>query len=138
MSDHEKAARDAVNAEILKGANPPVLAKLICRQVALAARGSHDAKEAVVAAARGGMQGVFLANQDVPGTAVGVLSGLSEISLMSRAGPQELMSWVMEGIAAVAASGGGGVSSKVADAIEERFQGAGEVFSALCDKAARG
>lgn len=138
MGNPEKSARDAVNAALLKGADPSVLAKLICQQIAMAARGSQDPKDAVVAAARGGMAGVFLGNQDVPATTVEVLSGLAEMSLMTRAGPQELMSWVMEGVAAVVANVPDGIGSKIADAIEERFQGAGQAFSALCDQASRG
>lgn len=133
--DHEKNARDAATAALKEGADADKLAAVALQQVSGAARAASDAKGAVVAAVRGAMTGVFLGGADVVETAMKTLEGLPNISLMMRAGPEELMSWVMEGIADVTPTAGAHTADTLETRIEEKFMGAGAVFRDLCRKA---
>lgn len=134
MADLEKEGRDAVAAALAKGAEPKAIAKEICAQISRAAAASTDHRAAVAATVRGAMSAVFLSGQDLPHTAVETLAGLAHVTLMMRVGPEDLMTWVMEGIASMTAVAGPDARDKIGSAIEERFMGAGEVFGAMCDK----
>ncbi len=125
----EKSARDFVNAA-LGGAepSPKKAAAAIAQQIAHAARASKDTREAVVAAVRGGIGASFVAGVDLPETSVLTLESLSNMSLMMRVSPEDLMSWVMEGIASIAPSASPTVRDAIQNKIDEKYMGAGEVF----------
>lgn len=136
MSDHEKPARDAVTAALAQGADLDKLATIVLQHVSHSARAAQETKAAVVSAVRGAFLGAALGLQDVPELALRVLEGLPNISLMMRAGPEDLMSWVMEGVAdAAAAAATPDGRDKISTRIEEKFMGAGQVFEKLYDQA---
>ena len=125
----EKSARDSVNAA-LGGAepSPKKAAGAIVQQISHAARASKDTREAVVAAVRGGIGAVLVSGVDLAETAVLTLESLSNMSLMMRVSPEDLMSWVMEGIASIAPMANPAVRDAIQNKIDEKFMGAGEVF----------
>lgn len=137
--DFEKQAKDAVASSI--AANPAagtaLTVPVMCQQISHAARLSKDPRPAVVAVCRGSMSAVLLAGQSVPDAAVALMDALPNISLMMRAGPEDLMSWVMEGIADVTPVAGPEVRDALRDKIEEKFMGASSIFDGFCDAAAR-
>lgn len=137
LSDIEKQAKDAVAAAIAKDsvAGAVLTVPVMCQQISHAARTNADPRPAVVAACRGAMNAVLLGGQSVPDAAVGLLEALPNMSLMMRAGPEDLMSWVMEGIADVTPMAGATVRDAVCSKIEEKFMGASAIFNELCDAA---
>lgn len=128
----EKQAREAVVADLAKGGTR--VAAIIGQHISMAARAEGDPRRGVVEAVRGGMNAVFLANHDLTGVAIKVLESLPNLSLMSRVGPEEVMTWVMEGIASAALMAGGELEGDIRSRIEEQFHGAGDIFASLCDK----
>ena len=129
----ERQAREAVAAELSKksGAAAAVMGSLIAR----ASRSATDPHAAVVDVCRGGMGALLLAGQDLPASAVQILEILPNLSLMMRSGPEQLMTWVMEGIAAAAAMSSPDVQESIKTRIDEKFMGAGDVFGSFCEKA---
>jgi hypothetical protein len=81
------------------------------------------------------MNAVLLAGQDVPAAAVALMEALPNISLMMRVGPEDMMSWVMEGVADVASFAGPEVSGALSAKIEEKFMGAASIFDGFCEAA---
>ncbi|MBI3551737.1 MAG: hypothetical protein HY077_04405 [Elusimicrobia bacterium] len=131
--DYEKQARETVARLTLGGDGPGKAAALITQLIGQAARSSKDPHAVVVAVCRGAMDGAHISGQSLPETAIKVLESLPNMSLMMRSGPEELMSWVMEGIAEVTPGVGGEVRDAIHAKIEEKFMGA--VFDGLCQKA---
>lgn len=136
-TDYEKRAKDAVAACIAADAvgGTALTIPVITQQLSYAGRTSKDPKTAVVAVCRGAMQAVLVGGQSVPDAAVALLEALPNMSLMMRAGPEDLMSWVMEGIADVTPLAGPAVADAVSTKIEEKFMGASAIFNGFCDAA---
>lgn len=137
--DFEKQAKDAVAAGIATnpGAGAAMTVPIMCQQISHAARMSKDPKPAIVAVCRGSMNAVLLAGQNVPDAAVALLEALPNTSLMMRAGPEDLMSWVMEGVADVTPMAGVEVRDALRMKIEEKFMGASTIFDGFCEAALR-
>lgn len=138
LPDYEKQAKDAVAAVIAKNAasGAALTVPVMCQHISHAARLSKDPKGAIVAVCRGSMNAVLLGGQSVPDAAVALLEALPNMSLMMSTGPEDLMSWVMEGIADVTPVAGPDVRDALRVKIEEKFMGASVIFDALCDAAA--
>lgn len=134
MADYEKQAKDAVAASIQSdpGAGCARTVPVMCQQISAATRTTQEPKDAVVAVCRGSMHAVLLAGQSVPDAAVGLLDSLPNMSLMMRSGPEDLMSWVMEGIAEATTMAPADVRDGVRTKIEEKFMGASSIFDDLC------
>lgn len=131
--DFEKQARDAVSSALLK--EPGTEIQTALRQIGLAAQAAAQPHEGVIAASRGGLTALWNANQNLADATVKILGGLSEMSLISRAGPEEVMTWVLEGIASASDMAGAEVQGDIRSKIEETLHGAGDVFQRLCDEA---
>ena len=137
ITDYEKQAKEAVTACIKSGpdAGAARTVPVMCQQIAHAARVNAEPKDAVVAVCRGSMNSLLLAGQNVPDAAVALLEALPGMSLMMRSGPEDLMSWVMEGIADVMPMAGAEVRDAVRARIEEKFMGASSIFDEFCQAA---
>lgn len=137
-TDYEKQAKDAVAAALAKDAasGAGLTVPVMCQHISHAGRMSKDPKGAIVAVCRGSMNAVLLGGQSVPDAAVALLEALPNMSLMMSTGPEDLMSWVMEGIADVTPLAGPEVRDALRVKIEEKFMGASVIFDALCDAAA--
>lgn len=138
-SDFEKQAKDAVTAAIAKdsGAGAATWAPVMCQHLAHAARASKEPKDGVVAVCRGSMQAVLLAGQSVPDAAIALMEALPNTSLMMRTSPEDLMSWVMEGVADVMPVAGADVRDAMRLKIEEKFMGASVIFDGFCEAASK-
>ena len=138
-TDYEKQAKEAVAATIAGDpvAGPVLTVPVICQQIAHASRMSKDPKPGVIAVCRGAMKAVLLGGQSVPDTAVALMEALPNMSLMMRAGPEDLMSWVMEGVADVTPIAGPEVRDALSAKIEEKFMGASSIFNGFCEAAAQ-
>jgi hypothetical protein len=139
LSDIEKQAQDAVSAVIAKDAasGAALTVPVMCQHISHAARMSKEPREAIIAVCRGSMNAVLLSGQNVPDAAVALLEALPNMSLMMRTGPEDLMSWVMEGIADVTPLAGPDVRDALRVKIEEKFMGASVIFDGLCEAAAQ-
>jgi len=135
--DLERQAKDAVSAAIAKDSmsGAVMTVPVMCQQISYAARMHKDPKPAVIAVCRGSMNAVLLGGQSVPDAAVALMDALPNMSLMMRAGPEDLMSWVMEGIADVTPMAGAAVRDAVSAKIEEKYMGASMIFNELCEAA---
>jgi len=128
----QKQIRQAVSAGGIDKA-----VTVVGQWISRAAGSSKDPRPAVVGVCRGGMGALLVAGQDLPEAAVKILESLPNLSLMMRVGPEELMSWVMEGIAEVTVIAPPEAADAIRTRIDERFMGAGEVFDSLCEKSRR-
>ena len=137
--DFEKQAKDAVAMSIAADSVAGVMltVPIMCQQISHAARMSTDPKWAVIAVCRGSMNAVLLGGQSVPDAAITLMTALPNISLMMRAGPEDLMSWVMEGIADVTPIAGLEVRDALHTRIEEKFMGVSSIFEGFCEAAAQ-
>lgn len=133
-TDFEKQAREAVTAGLANAAGPTTV-QITCQCITRAAQSGADPKKAVVAVVKGSMGALILANKDLPDTAIKLLDSLATMSLFSRVGPEEVMSAVLEGIAAVTPMTNRQVRDSLYAKIDERFMGAGQVFDDFCEKA---
>ena len=131
--DFEKQARDAVSSAIVK--EPGAAISVILQQIGRSAQAAADTHEGVAAATLGGMTALWNANQDLPDATVKILGGLTEMSIVTRAGPEQVMTWVLQGIATASDMAGAEIQGDIRSRIEETFQGAGDVFQKLCDQA---
>ena len=132
----EKLTKEIV-VERLKGlADPPSGAGEIAKQIVTKAITGTQARQtpriSVIVTCRGLMSGMLILGQDLPRTAVAILSQMSEVAAATHQDPSELMTWAMEGIAPVAKMAGGPVCEAVERAIEAAFMGAGQVFAQAC------
>jgi len=135
--DFEKGAFEAIT-RLPPGADDPRAAGKTVAQ--LLSRASHAAKDnhhAIVSVSKGVMAAMKLKGGDLPEMAVQMLKSLSNMTLMTRVDPQDIMTWVMEGIAEASFGAASDVRGAIGDHIESQFQGAGEVFAQLCEKAIR-
>lgn len=135
--DYEKQAHEAVVSALgqLSSGWPEKAALITCQQISHAAQVAKDPRAAVVAVCRGALSGVLLSNQNLPDAVLKLLEKLPDTSLIMRSGPEELMSWVLEGAADVTPMAGPAVRDAISAKIEEKFMGVGPVFDALCEKA---
>ena len=135
--DFEKQAKDAVAACIAADpvAGAALTAPIMCQHISHACRLSKEPKPAVVAVCRGAMNAVLLGGQSVPDAAVALLEALPNTSLMMRTSPEDLMSWVMEGVADVTPMAGAEVRDAICAKIEEKFMGASAIFVEFCEAA---
>lgn len=135
--DFEKQAKDAVTASIKADsvAGAVLTVPVMCQQISHAARMSKDPKAAIIAVCRGSMNAVLLGGQSVPDATVALMEALPNTSLMMRTSPEDLMSWVMEGIADVTPMAGAEVRDAVSARIEEKFMGASMIFNEYCEAA---
>ena len=135
--DFEKQAQETVTACIKS--NPlggsARIVPVICQQIAHAARVNKAPKDAVIAACRGAANAVLLGGQSVPDAAIGIMDALPGMSLMMRSGPEDLMSWVMEGVADVMPMAGDEIRDALSARIEEKFMGASMIFNENCEAA---
>jgi hypothetical protein len=135
--DFAQQTRDAIKTALAKGdrATPALMAKIVVDQITNASRASQDQRQAVMDVCRVALGDLHLVGVDLSATTVQTLNGLSRISLMTRVGPQDLMTWVMAGIAEVAATLDKPARDAMVKAIESEFMGAGSAFAELCEKA---
>ena len=136
-SPFENLARDAVMAALTKEgeATPDKIAQTICGLISAAARKEAGPQQGIIEATRGGMTVVLTGNHQPADTAALILAGLSEMSLMTKVGPTDLMSWTLEGVADAVVEVAPDQRHPIAEKVEERFNGVGAVFTGLCDKA---
>ena len=136
-TDFEKQAKEAVAAVIASDSvsGAALTVPVICQHISHAARMSKDPKPAVVAVCRGAMNAVLLGGQSVPDAAIALMEALPNTSLMMRTSPEDLMSWVMEGVADVTPMAGAEVRDAVSAKIEEKFMGASAIFNEYCEAA---
>ena len=135
--DFEKQAKDAVAACIAADsvAGASLTVPIMCHHLSHAARMNKNPKPAIIAVCRGSMNAVLLGGQSVPDAAMSLMEALPNLSLMMRTGPEDLMSWVMEGIADVTPMAGEEVRSALCAKIEEKFMGASAIFDGFCEAA---
>ncbi|MBI3549983.1 MAG: hypothetical protein HY078_13175 [Elusimicrobia bacterium] len=122
----------------LKGAaNAPLAASEIARKTIVSGITSTKAagqnpKETLEEICYGAMSGIMLIESDLPQTAVLILKSMNEVAHELHMDPSELMTWAMGGIARISAVTPLQTSFRIREAIEEEYQGAGEVFGQLC------
>lgn len=136
--DFEKLSREIVLSRLKDDPQAPQAAGEIARQMIVAGVQSTKVRQdphlTVSAACRGVMSGMLLMEKDLPRTAVEILKQMPSISHEVPIDTGDLMTWCIEGIAAVSALAGLPMQSSVQEAIEESFMGAGEVFRSACSK----
>ena len=139
--DFEKLAREIVLSRLKGSDKGPEGAAEILKQLivggVMGTRLRQAPRLTVSAVCRGIMSGMLLIEKDLPRTAVKILGELPVISNEIPIDPADLMTWAMEGIAAVAHMAGPAAQSSIQELIEEKFMGAGPVFGELCHKASR-
>lgn len=137
--DFEKLAREIVSSRLKEIEQAPEVCGEIARKIIVAAvRGTRIRQEpraTVTAACRGVMGGMLLLGKDLPRTAVSVLQQMAEISHELQLDPGEIMTWGMEGIAAVLPLAGPEAEHLVERDVERNFMGAGEIFRKICHQA---
>lgn len=135
--DFEKQAMDAVSTIIKANpaGGPATTVPVMCQHISYAARVNKDPKPAIVAVSRGSMKAVLLGGQSVPDAALALMEALPNTSLMMRTGPQDLMSWVMEGVAEITPLAGPEVRDALHTRIEEAYMGASAIFDGFCEAA---
>lgn len=135
--DHEKQSKDAVAAAIAAdpSAGPLKTVPVICQRISAAAAMNAQPKQAVVSTCRGAILAVLVSGQSVPDTTIALMEALPNISLMMRSGPEDLMSWVMDGVAQATKLAPASVRDGVRAKIEEKFMGASSIFDELCREA---
>lgn len=137
-ADFEKSAQEAIVAAKERCAGgPAATASIVCPLISMAARSSADPHDAVVAAVRGAIKGVLLNGHSVPDCSIKVIESLPDISLMMKVGPENLMSWVMEGIAGAMPLAGPDARDAIHAKIEENWMGASVIFDGFCEAAAK-
>lgn len=135
----EKLAKEIVVERLANIADAPDGAGQVARQIVIKAvtgtRARQAPRETVAAVCRGLMSGMLLLNQDLPRTAVAILSQMGAVAEATHQDPAELMTWAMEGIAPIATLAGGHARENIEAAIETAFMGAGGIFTVLCETA---
>ena len=135
MSDQEKSTREAINIILVQGPDIAKVTPVLMQRLSYAARvAGSNPKEPVIAVVRAGCVACAVGGIDLADLTIAILQELPNTSLMVKAGPEDLMSWVMQG-AAEAAVTAAGDREKIATKIEEKFMGAGQVFEGFYDAA---
>lgn len=136
--DFEQMAKDIVMATLkpLPPEELPAAAAQVVRKIIVSGVTSTQAKQdphkTVTDACRGALGGLLLIERELPASAVAVLAETANIANELNLDPVEMMTWSIEGIAAVCHMAGAPVESAVQDAIEAKFMGAGAVFAEAC------
>jgi hypothetical protein len=140
--DFEKLAREIVvsrlkdiPAEAAAGAAAEAAAKIIVAGVTSTAK-RQDPRLTVSGICRGAMSGMLLIEGDLVATAVALVKSMAQLAVETHLDPADMMTWAMEGIAAVCMVGHGDLKTSVREALEQNFMGTGEVFGELMAKAA--
>lgn len=134
--DFEKLAKEVVTGRLAEITDVPAGCAEVARKMIVSAVTStgtrQDPRKTVTDVCRGLMSGALLLNKELPPIAVALLSETATIANEVALDPMEMMTWAMEGIAAVCHVAGSNVENAVQEAIEAKFMGAGEAFSAAC------
>jgi hypothetical protein len=134
--DFEKLAKDVVTGRLKDVADVPSAAAEVARKMIVTAVGStgsaQEPRKTVADVCRGIMGGALLLEKELPPVAVALLGETAVIANELHLDPMEMMTWAMEGIAAVCHMAGAHVEQGVQEAIEQKFMGAGEAFAAAC------
>ena len=125
----------------LKGAeDAPAVAAQIARDTIVAGvhgtrSSGQPSEDTVEEICLGIMQGVLLIGSKLPETAVNVLRVMAEAAQAAGLEPSVTMTWAMRGIARMAPLVSVEAQWEIQRAIEEEYQGAGDVFGQFCDAA---
>jgi hypothetical protein len=134
--DFEKLAKEVVTGRLAEVSDVPAACAEVARKMivsAVASTGSRqDPRKTVTDVCRGLLAGALLLNKELPPIAVALLAETATIAGEVNLDPMEMMTWAMEGIAAVCHTAGADCESAVQEAIEQKFMGAGEAFAAAC------
>lgn len=135
--DFEKLTREIVVSRFgpLAERAPEAAAEVARKTLVTTLRGTasrQDPRLTVVAVCRGLLSGLLLINQDLPAASTRVLRELAGVAADVNLSTEDLMTWAMEGFAAVALMAGPDAQSAIAAAIGSEFMGAGDVFSEAC------
>lgn len=134
--DFEKLAKELVTFRLEGVADAPVACAEIARKMIVTAVTStatkQDPRKTVTDVCRGLMSGALLLNKDLPPIAVALLAETAVIANEVHVDPMEMMTWAMEGIAAICHMAGANHENAVQEAIEAKFMGAGEAFAQAC------
>lgn len=134
--DFEKLAKELVTSRLSGVGNVPAACAEVARKMIVSAVTStgarQDPRKTVNDVCRGLISGALLLNKELPPIAVALLGETAVIANELALDPMEMMTWAMEGIAAVCHTAGADCESAVQEAIEQKFMGAGEAFAAAC------
>lgn len=134
--DFERLAKELVTGRLAEVGDVPAACAEVARKMvvsAVASTGSRqDPRKTVTDVCRGLMSGALLLNKELPPIAVALLAETATMANELNLDPMEMMTWAMEGIAAVCHTAGADCESAVQEAIEQKFMGAGEAFAAAC------
>ena len=140
--DFEKLAREIITsrlqgipAEATAAAAAEVASKIIVAGVASTAK-RQDPHLTVTEVCRGVMSGMLLIEKDLVAASVELVKSMAHLAQETHLDPAEMMTWAMEGIAAISVMGHQDLKANVREALEHNFMGTGEVFGELCAKAA--
>jgi len=138
--DFEKLSREIVASRLSDLKDAPHAAAEVARKIITTGVQSTKVRQdphiTVAAVCRGVMGGMLILNKPLPPAAVSILKEMAAISHDVHLDPGDLMTWGMEGIAAVAHMAGHEAQQSVHMAIEETFMGAGVVFDQICSRVA--
>ena len=137
--DFEKLAKEIVSTRLKeeKGADEAVgeVVRKIVTAAVLGTKARQDPRLTILAAVKGAMNGVLLAEGNLATAGTAVLQQMANIASETSLDPQETMTWAMESLAAAAVMSTPEAQSAMHNAIEEKFMGAGSVFNELVQKA---
>ncbi|MDX6770401.1 MAG: hypothetical protein SF051_12775 [Elusimicrobiota bacterium] len=137
--DFEQLAKDIVTSRLKEAGEAPAACAEVARKMIVSGVTSTGAKQdprrTVIGVCQGVMGGALLLEKDLAAIAIALLSEVAAMADELHLDPSEMMTWAMEGIARVCHVSGALAESSVQDAIEAKFMGAGEAFSALCREA---
>lgn len=139
LFDFEKLAREIVAGRLKGAADAPAAAAEIAKKIIVtgvtSTKVGQEPRATVAAVCRGVMSGLLILDTPLAPAAVALLKQLPSAGQDAALASEDLMTWAMEGIAEVATVSGADTVSKIQDEIEAAFQGAGEVFVKLCERA---
>ncbi len=135
----EDLARQIAVARSEEIGRSPEAAAQICIEIIIPAvtstRERQDPRLTVSAVCRGVMGGLFMKEKDFAPPCVEILKAMAALSHKIQIDPADMMTWAMEGLAAIAILAPLETRSQIQSAIDENFMGAGAVFNELCEKA---
>jgi hypothetical protein len=139
--DFDKLTREMVVATLRNSEKAPQQAAQMAATTitsgVLSTRARQDPRLTVIGVCRGAMSGILLIEKDMIVTAVELLRSMGNLSHSTSLDPGDLMTWAMEGIASVMPMAAPDLKTRVQEAIEENFMGAGSVFAGICAKAGK-
>lgn len=136
--DFETLAREIAKARLPLAQDPAAEAAEIVHKVVVAGvlstKVRQDPRATIAAACRGVLAAAALLDLNLPAASVAILKRTAEFARELPVDPGDLMTWSMEGLAAIARVSGPETASKIDDAIEAELHGAGAVFRRLCER----